>query len=241
MQHSYRLTRDDLEVVFSRYGKLVSVTVGEMDASEANIEFVEYDDAQRCVKALDGKVLSGDKGTLCVHIEESPSAMQGTNFASVDQVNMQNSYVNNADLFNAMPYNNTMPGMPPMNFNGYGFPGMEAMTPPSIDMLQPSAADYAAAAAAQARAYAAAAAAHSAALQNTVARNEQGHLEVVGSTPPAKPKRNRNKKKDNSPSRVRKFTCRFDVGITNEKSFQVARRIIGSKGSNMKKIFKDTG
>jgi hypothetical protein len=235
MQHSYRLTRDDLEVVFSRYGKLVSVTVGEMDASEANIEFVEYDDAQRCVKALDGKVLSGDKGTLCVHIEESPSSMQGTNFASVDQVNMQNSYVNNADAFNAMPY----AGMP--HFNSYGFPTMEAMTPPSIDMLQPSAADYAAAAAAQARAYAAAAAAHSAALQNTVVRNEQGHLEIVGSTPPAKPKRNRNKKKDNSPSRVRKFTCRFDVGITNEKTFQVARRIIGSKGSNMKKIFKDTG
>merc|ERR1712216_633906 len=26
---------------------------------------------------------------------------------------------------------------------------------------------------------------------------------------------------DNSPSRVRKFTCRFDVGIQNEKTFQV--------------------
>ncbi|KAF4658714.1 hypothetical protein FOL47_007869 [Perkinsus chesapeaki] len=35
---------------------------------------------------------------------------------------------------------------------------------------------------------------------------------------------------------VRKYTCRFDIGIENDKDFQVARRIIGQKGSNMKKI-----
>lgn len=37
---------------------------------------------------------------------------------------------------------------------------------------------------------------------------------------------------------VRKFTCRFLIGIENDKDFQVARRIIGSKGTNMKKIVK---
>ena len=254
MQHSYRLTEDDLHTVFSRYGKIVSVTVGTVDASEANIEFIEYDDAQRCVKALNGKVLSGDKGTLCVHIEESPTAMGqqtgnfDSNFTSApNQMNMQSGYVNNSDLNGMLPYN-AIPGtMPNMFNNNYGFPSMDTMPPGSMDMLtpQPTAADYAAAAAqAQARAYAAsAAAAHTAAALQTVVRNEQGHLEVVGANPPAKPnKRNRSKKKDDkSPSRVRKFTCRFDVGINNEKQFQVARRIIGSKGSNMKKIFKDTG
>jgi hypothetical protein len=33
-----------------------------------------------------------------------------------------------------------------------------------------------------------------------------------------------------------KYTCRFDIQINNDKDFQVARRIIGSKGVNMKRI-----
>lgn len=33
-----------------------------------------------------------------------------------------------------------------------------------------------------------------------------------------------------------KYTCRYDIQIENEKDFQVARRLIGSKGCNMKKI-----
>lgn len=43
------------------------------------------------------------------------------------------------------------------------------------------------------------------------------------------------------PSSVRKFTCRFDIGIENDKEFQVARRIIGQKGSNMKRIVETSG
>lgn len=39
---------------------------------------------------------------------------------------------------------------------------------------------------------------------------------------------------------VRKYTCRFEIGIDNDKEFQVARRIIGQKGSNMKRIVKST-
>jgi hypothetical protein len=35
---------------------------------------------------------------------------------------------------------------------------------------------------------------------------------------------------------LRKFTCRFDIPVENDKDFQVARRIIGQKGANMKKI-----
>lgn len=33
-----------------------------------------------------------------------------------------------------------------------------------------------------------------------------------------------------------KYTCRFDIQIDNDKEFQVARRVIGAKGSNMKRI-----
>ncbi|OMJ84528.1 hypothetical protein SteCoe_14335 [Stentor coeruleus] len=33
-----------------------------------------------------------------------------------------------------------------------------------------------------------------------------------------------------------KYTCRFEIQIENDKDFQVARRLIGPKGNNMKKI-----
>uniref|UniRef100_A0A7S2F2V0 RRM domain-containing protein n=1 Tax=Alexandrium andersonii TaxID=327968 RepID=A0A7S2F2V0_9DINO len=39
---------------------------------------------------------------------------------------------------------------------------------------------------------------------------------------------------------VRKYTCRFLIGIDNDKEFQVVRRIIGAKGTNMKRIVKQT-
>jgi len=39
---------------------------------------------------------------------------------------------------------------------------------------------------------------------------------------------------------ARKYTCRFLIGIENDKDFQVARRLIGSKGSNMKRIVRTT-
>ncbi len=37
-------------------------------------------------------------------------------------------------------------------------------------------------------------------------------------------------------SGVSKYTCRFDIQIENDKEFQVARKLIGAKGSNMKRI-----
>lgn len=39
---------------------------------------------------------------------------------------------------------------------------------------------------------------------------------------------------------VRKYTCRFLIGIDNDQEFQVVRRIIGAKGTNMKRIVKQT-
>lgn len=35
-----------------------------------------------------------------------------------------------------------------------------------------------------------------------------------------------------------KFTCRYDVMIENDKHFQIAKKIIGSKGFNMKNIIE---
>lgn len=36
-----------------------------------------------------------------------------------------------------------------------------------------------------------------------------------------------------------KYTCRFDIQIPNDKEFQVARRLIGAKGCNMKRIIEN--
>ena len=36
-----------------------------------------------------------------------------------------------------------------------------------------------------------------------------------------------------------KYTCRYEIQIDNEKEFQVARRVIGSKGANMKRIIEE--
>lgn len=46
--------------------------------------------------------------------------------------------------------------------------------------------------------------------------------------------------KADSSKGVRKYTCRFIIGIENDKEFQVARRIIGSKGAHMKRIVRQT-
>jgi hypothetical protein len=43
------------------------------------------------------------------------------------------------------------------------------------------------------------------------------------------------------PGAVRKYTCRFDIGIENDKDFAVARRLIGLRGQNMKRIVKQAG
>jgi len=39
---------------------------------------------------------------------------------------------------------------------------------------------------------------------------------------------------------MRKYTCRFHIGIENDEDFQVNRRIIGMHGINMKRIFQQT-
>jgi hypothetical protein len=36
-----------------------------------------------------------------------------------------------------------------------------------------------------------------------------------------------------------KYTCKYHVQIENDKEFQVARRLIGARGSNMKKIIEN--
>jgi len=41
---------------------------------------------------------------------------------------------------------------------------------------------------------------------------------------------------NNNSNNIGKYTCRFEIQVENDKDFQIARRLIGAKGSNMKKI-----
>ena len=52
---------------------------------------------------------------------------------------------------------------------------------------------------------------------------------------------NMNSNASNTIPLIRKYTCRFDIQIENDKEFHVARRIIGQKGCNMKRIVKQAG
>ena len=52
-------------------------------------------------------------------------------------------------------------------------------------------------------------------------------------------KQNSINKLNNSDEKVIKYTCKYEILIPNDKDFQIARRLIGSKGCNMKKILEE--
>ena len=130
---NYRLTDDDIQKVFCRYGQVVDVQVKYPEGSSAIVSFAHYSDAQSAIYALDGKSLGGVQGTLRVLWGAQP--MSSPQFSSSDETQAKHS-----------PY---------------------------------------------------------------------GDENSLG---------------------MRKYTCRFEIPIENDKDFQVARRIIGQKGNNMKKI-----
>jgi hypothetical protein len=45
-----------------------------------------------------------------------------------------------------------------------------------------------------------------------------------------------NNNSNNDEKNLGKYTCKYEILIANDKDFQIARRLIGSKGCNMKKI-----
>merc|ERR550537_699135 len=72
-------------------------------------------------------------------------------------------------------------------------------------------------------------------------QNIQASAEFPGALPPAATFAPSHAKTTSGKEKgTRKYTCRFIIGIENDKEFQVARRIIGGKGANMKRIVKQT-
>ena len=50
---------------------------------------------------------------------------------------------------------------------------------------------------------------------------------------------NMNNSNSNEDKNFGKYTCKYEILIANDKDFQIARRLIGSKGCNMKNIINE--
>ena len=53
------------------------------------------------------------------------------------------------------------------------------------------------------------------------------------------PSKNQKKKSKEEKSISNKYTCKYEILISNDKEFQISRRLIGKKGYNMKKIIEE--
>jgi len=182
MKFQYQLTEDDLQKVFSRYGKVKQIKVDEAGSS-AIICFLNMPDAKNAMDDLNGKVLNGLEGTLRI-FWAMPGALPG-------QPQPQAAI---------HPY----PSMQ-MPFNPWGFP-------PAAGAPWPGAAG--------------------------AAPGAPAGIPLVPQAPGMPGAMDADISKHGKG--IRKYTCRFLIGIENDKEFQVARRIIGAKGVNMKRIFKQT-
>mmetsp|Transcript_79533 Transcript_79533/g.170478 ORF Transcript_79533/g.170478 Transcript_79533/m.170478 type:complete len:561 (-) Transcript_79533:41-1723(-) len=210
MKYQYQLTEDDLQKVFSRYGTVKEIKVDEAGTT-AQIEFQDFQNAQTAMNDLNGKVLNGLDGTLrLAWVNQGPAAP-----ASVPSP------------YPAMPQ---FPGAPDWGFAGMSaWPGaaapdlgsmlamgagMGAAPPPPV--LPPPAV------------------AQGGADSGAALPQALGGDVATGATVESKSTALAHTKG------VRKHTCRFLIGVENDKEFQVVRRIIGSKGANMKKVVKQT-
>lgn len=210
MKFQYQLTEDDLHKVFSRYGSVQKIKVDEAGTS-ASIAFQDMQQAQAAMSDLNGKVLNGLEGTLRLSFAaESPPPY--------------NPYWHMPPATPGFPAPNPLlpnagsPGdISTMLAMGATAPGaLAAHGAPPAPM--PTAPGYFGAAAAP------------------VMDGSAGDPGALGDLA-------RYDDRANAPAHikgVKKYTCRFLIGIENDKDFQVVRRIIGAKGANMKKIVKLT-
>lgn len=227
MKFQYQLTEDDLHKVFSRYGSVNHIHVDEVGTT-AQITFKEFHHAQAAMTDLNGKVLNGLEGTLRLGW-----ANQGP--ASMPPYPMMPPFPN---------WGFPTPGAPSWpGAAAPGAPGAAGAAPTGPDgVYMPHAAHDVAAMGDLANILALGAPGVSAPSAtgeiSTTPCTESIGLPGSGSPPGAS-----GDSKAAAPAHVkgvRKYTCRFLIGIENDKEFQVVRRIIGAKGTNMKRIVRQT-
>jgi hypothetical protein len=268
MIESYRLTKDDLSTVFGRYGQVVNITINGEQGAGAIIEFSDYDPAVQACQALNGKVLSEGKGTLMLSVIEEDALTSITRSSTPtvcdphDYQTAPPSHMLPAGVFDYnIPVSPVAPMMhmapPGLHQEDYFIPPMPQMLSPLPHIQQPEYPSFNTMSGFQAfqgvdpnmhfanqmhYGYESYPQQHFMAppLPDTPPVHFQPPLPTY-QPPPPPPSSNGNESGAPANGRMCKFTCRFDVGIENEMTFQVARRIIGVKGGNMKRIVRDTG
>lgn len=207
----YQLTEDDLQKVFSRYGLVRSVAVNS-EGSSALVYFFSNEIAESAIADLNGKQLTGIQGRLKVSWADQLGCYEAaaSGLAAAPPPPLLPSSAGVPGVFHPM-----MP-MDPQWDASAGFP-ISSPSPPIFDSHQFAAALH-----------------HASGLHHPP-------------PPPPPPPPATGLASVVSPSGltivnenclIRKYTCRFDIGIENDSEFYVARRIIGQKGANMKKIVK---
>eukprot|EP00745_Piridium_sociabile_P028733 TRINITY_DN4639_c0_g1_i1.p1 TRINITY_DN4639_c0_g1~~TRINITY_DN4639_c0_g1_i1.p1 ORF type:complete len:511 (-),score=46.41 TRINITY_DN4639_c0_g1_i1:390-1922(-) len=240
----YQLTQDDIRKVFSRYGEVINVHIA-LDGTFAIVSFALEDVAQKAVVELDGRLLSGINGRLRVSIINAASLappgsppysgdetevisypLSGTS-ASLERHGSFSTWTAKSDLHGGGSNESLM--MTERNYNNlksnHRYPNPMGTRQLSPNLLHPSSTT------SNNNHYS------SAAISTPNSNLETRALVTTASHLPLSPPDNVTP--DGRP--IRKYTCRFEVGIENEREFQVARRIIGTKGSNMKRIVNFSG
>lgn len=253
MKFHYQLTEDDLLQVFSRYGTVKDIHVDEVGTT-AQITFQEFHHAQAAMTDLNGKVLNGLDGTLRL-----VWANQGVPTPMPPPYPMMPPFPHWGFPAHGTPSwpSSTSPSVAPGAIPGatphadWGFP---APGTSSWSAVGPAGGTSGAAIGGGTS--------QTADLANILV------MGTLGAGPPASVDLNTAPDSDNTavaggggggsvaataghtdakvtaaPAHVkgvRKYTCRFLIGIENDKEFQVVRRIIGAKGTNMKRIVRQT-
>ncbi len=161
IEFDYQFSKDDLHIVFQRYGRLTGVDTLAPQYPFGRVWFSKKQDALTAIRDLDYKVLNGIHGRLRV-VWDPDSMARIQHQQQIAAAARKNFATNNTSNLSSVPSSSNL-------------------------------------------------------LNNPMTRG------VSQAT-------------SNGTSSVRKYTCRIDIGIENDKDFQVARRIIGTKGCNMKKI-----
>jgi len=263
MKFQYQLTEDDLQKVFSRYGPVTSIQVEEACTS-AQITFQEFHHAQAAMTDLNGKVLNGLEGTLRLVWGSStgggssptlPYSMMPP-FGGCALPTDACAVTGAAALVNAVA-STSQPGG--IDWNSFGAAGASAAWPagvaaPSSTLATggaPLAGDIASmlvmgggagvgGASPLLGADTAAAAVAGPGAGGVGIPASDVSLVAGGNAPTSANQEVKAAAATVHVKGARKHTCRFLIGIDNDKEFQVVRRIIGAKGTNMKRIVRQT-
>ncbi|EER19976.1 hypothetical protein Pmar_PMAR006873 [Perkinsus marinus ATCC 50983] len=254
-EYCFQLSEDDLRKVFGRYGEVRLIEVTGPGRDVAHVYYEQLADAQNAIQDLNDKVLKGVQGVLRVvwGLYHAPSNFTRANLIITNHEQSQSSVVGEEDddgrSGREEPSSNKGSLLGTDHGSCYDDATLNQLlselrkgsSPLSSEELTKDLRDVPSTATA------------SAVSSRRASEGIIGSPHLQGAEEPHGDEEEKDAdetavgvraQKEVLPSTsepmrsgsIRKYTCRFDIGIDNDREFQVARRIIGNKGSNMKRI-----